>query len=63
MKRHLRIYRDRNSQWRWTLRASNGRKLANCGEGYRRRRDCERIAYSLFPWAAQKAPSEPAGPR
>jgi len=33
----LQIYRDANREWRWRLRASNGRILADSGEGYRRR--------------------------
>jgi len=33
----LEIYRDKRSEWRWRLRASNGRILADSGEGYRRR--------------------------
>ena len=32
----LEIYRDRRGEWRWRLRASNGRILADSGEGYRR---------------------------
>ena len=34
----LQIYRDGRREWRWRLRASNGRILADSGEGYRRRR-------------------------
>ena len=33
----LEIYRDARGEWRWRLRASNGRILADSGEGYRRR--------------------------
>ena len=33
----LQIYRDGRREWRWRLRASNGRILADSGEGYRRR--------------------------
>jgi len=33
----LQIYRDAKREWRWRLRASNGRILADSGEGYRRR--------------------------
>lgn len=47
----LRFFRSRSSNdWRWTLIASNGRKVANSGEGYRRHIDCQRIAALLFPW-------------
>jgi uncharacterized protein YegP (UPF0339 family) len=35
MKFHL--YRDKNREWRWRLKASNGRVLADSGEGYKRK--------------------------
>ena len=35
-KAKLHFYRDAQGQWRWRLRASNGRILADSGEGYRR---------------------------
>jgi uncharacterized protein YegP (UPF0339 family) len=41
MKFH--IYKDRNKHWRWRLLARNGRKIANSGEGYVRRKDCMKI--------------------
>jgi len=31
------FYRDAAHQWRWRIRASNGRIIADSGEGYRRR--------------------------
>lgn len=37
---HFKLYIDANSQWRWTLIAANGRKIANSGEGYWNRSDC-----------------------
>jgi len=33
----LQVYRDGRREWRWRLRASNGRIMADSGEGYRRR--------------------------
>ena len=33
----LEIYRDAKREWRWRLRASNGRIVADSGEGYRRK--------------------------
>ena len=48
----LEIYRDARSEWRWRLRASNGRIVANSGEGYRRRAsmlrgiECARVLLS-----------------
>lgn len=34
------MYRDVAGQWRWYLRAANGRKLADSGEGYNNKQDC-----------------------
>jgi len=31
---HFVLYRDVANQWRWTLYASNKRKIADSGEGY-----------------------------
>jgi uncharacterized protein YegP (UPF0339 family) len=35
------MYRDKNNEFRWTLIASNGRKLADSGESYKRRKGME----------------------
>lgn len=35
------LYRDYKSEWRWRLRATSGNVLADSGEGYLRRDDCE----------------------
>ncbi len=35
------LYRDQDRQFRWRLRAGNGRIIADSGEGYVRRIDCE----------------------
>jgi uncharacterized protein YegP (UPF0339 family) len=40
-------YRDRKGEWRWTLYARNGKKIACSGEGYRRRRDCQAMALHI----------------
>ena len=34
------VYLDSVRQWRWTLYAANGRKIANSGEGYINKQDC-----------------------
>lgn len=34
------VDRDRAGEWRWNLTASNGRKLADSGEGYVHKLDC-----------------------
>jgi uncharacterized protein YegP (UPF0339 family) len=35
------LYRDRQQAYRWRLRAGNNRIIADSGEGYARRTDCE----------------------
>jgi uncharacterized protein YegP (UPF0339 family) len=35
------LYRDAKGEWRWRLRARNGEVIAESGEGYVRREDCE----------------------
>ena len=41
------VYKDQRGEWRWRLRAKNGKKIADSGEGYKRRgqarRMCEKI--------------------
>ena len=34
--------RDAGGQWRWRLRVQNGNVIADSGESYVRREDCER---------------------
>jgi len=38
----IELYRDGRGEWRWRLRASNGRILVDSGEGYRRRASVHR---------------------
>jgi uncharacterized protein YegP (UPF0339 family) len=35
------IYKDRRGEYRWRLRASNRRVIADSGEGYKKKRDCK----------------------
>jgi len=58
-RRRVHLYRDRKGEWRWTLFAANGRKLANAGEGYTKRQHCSRMARSLFPTAVMSAVGYP----
>ena len=46
----LHVYRDKKGEWRWTLFAQNGKKLACSGESYKRHSYAKRIARRLFPW-------------
>jgi uncharacterized protein YegP (UPF0339 family) len=34
-------YKDARGEWRWNLKAANGRILADSGEGYKRERECK----------------------
>ena len=36
------VYRDRAGLWRWNLKANNGLKIADSGEGYVNKSDCLR---------------------
>lgn len=54
-QRRVHIYTDRRREWRWTLFATNGKKVACSGEGYRRRGDCVAMARALFPVAVVSA--------
>ena len=38
------VYQDRQRFWRWRYIAHNGHILADSGQGYSRRIDCERAA-------------------
>ncbi len=52
------IYRDKRGQWRWYLRARNGRKIANGGQGYRDKAKC--LAAIDLVRGASAAPVEKA---
>lgn len=34
------VFRTRHKQWRWRLRAKNGKLIATAGESFRRKCDC-----------------------
>ena len=36
------IYKDRSGEWRWRLRAHNGKIIADSSESYGNKLDCER---------------------
>lgn len=42
------IYRDHIGEWRWTLFARNGNKVADSAEGYMRRGACERAIDTIL---------------
>jgi uncharacterized protein YegP (UPF0339 family) len=38
---YFKLYKDTTGYWRWTLYASNGKKIADSGEGYYNKGDAE----------------------
>lgn len=34
------IYKDASGEWRWRIRAANGKTIADSGEGYLNHSDC-----------------------
>jgi len=49
----FRIYRDAANEWRWQLRARNGRVLGDSGEGYHDRRAARKAVEGIQAGAAQ----------
>lgn len=45
---HFEIYPDKSGDWRWRLRAANGRVVADGAEGYASKRNVNRAIGSLF---------------
>ena len=41
------VYTDKAGEYRWRLKASNGRQIASSGEGYKEHRDCLKGIASL----------------
>ena len=44
----LHIFRDKKGEWRWHVKARNGRIVADSGEGYTRKSRCVAMADRLF---------------
>ncbi len=42
------LYLDRHKEWRWRLYAKNGRKIADSGEGYKRRGHAKRMIEKII---------------
>ncbi|QDT63512.1 YegP family protein [Calycomorphotria hydatis] len=41
------VYTDKKGEYRWRLKATNGRQIASSGEGYKARADCMKGIASL----------------
>jgi uncharacterized protein YegP (UPF0339 family) len=50
------LYRDTRRQWRWRLVSSNGKIVADCGEGYRHRTDAVSIIAAIRGGATAGCP-------
>jgi len=45
---YIDYYKDRKGDWRWTIKAAtNGKKMATSGEGYRKRSECHRALQTI----------------
>jgi len=42
------IFKDHRGEWRWSLRARNGRKVADSGEGYQRRGQAKKMVEKII---------------
>lgn len=51
--RKLTFYQDNLVEWRWNFRASNGRIIADSGEGYKNFVDCQH-GFALFQDAMEQ---------
>lgn len=38
---NVKFYRDKHGEWRWKVVARNNRIIADSGEGYKNKADCE----------------------
>ena len=55
--RHTRfeVYRDKSGDWRWRLRAANGRIVADSAEGYASRRNLYRALNDIAGHVSEAA--------
>ncbi len=43
----VRVYKDKAGEWRWSVDAANGNRLADSGEGYKNKEDAETALESV----------------
>jgi uncharacterized protein YegP (UPF0339 family) len=55
------VFRSKDCDYRWSLRADNGEVIADSGEGYRRRSYAIKKAEELFPNAELVVDDSSAG--
>lgn len=42
------IYLDSNPEYRWRLRARNGKIIADSGEGYKKKKSCKNAIWKII---------------
>ena len=42
------IYKDKKGEYRWTLRARNSKKIADCAEGYKTLAHCKKMVKKIM---------------
>lgn len=57
MGQRFELYKDKSGEWRWRLRASNNRIIADSGEGYVNKEDAKH-GIDLVKGEAPDAPVE-----
>lgn len=52
---YFEIYKDRVGEWRWRLKVTNGNIIADSGEGYKTRKDCDAMCCKIIDdaWRAR----------
>jgi len=45
------VYQDEDFLWRWSLKSSNGKIIADSGEGYGKRSHCLRMVGRIIDYA------------
>jgi uncharacterized protein YegP (UPF0339 family) len=55
------VFRSKDRDYRWSLRADNGEVIADSGEGFRRKSYAIKKAEELFPNAELVIDDSPAG--
>lgn len=49
----IKVFQDNAGEWRWSLISSNGRTVADCSEGYKRRASCVQMAKKVAETAIE----------
>ncbi len=57
---HFDIYQDKGGDWRWRLRARNGRIVADSAEGYASKRNAHRAVTTTLDTVAEASASDNA---